>query len=69
MNGSRLIGLPEDFISTSRFICVSVLPRQMTAFTSQNQAMRAAYAAEVPRRLPPRRPFQPDLDGVVVGIC
>lgn len=44
MNGSRLIGLPGDFTSPSRFIRGSVLSRLMPAVKSQNQAMRAAYS-------------------------
>ena len=44
MNGSRLIGLPGDYTSPSRFIRGSVLARLMPAVTSQNQAMRAAYS-------------------------
>jgi len=44
MNGSRLLGLPGDFTSPSRFIRGSVLSHLMPAVKSQNQAMRAAYS-------------------------
>lgn len=44
MNGSRLVGLPGDFTSPSRFIRGSVLSRLMPAVKSQNQAMQAAFS-------------------------
>jgi choloylglycine hydrolase len=44
MNGSRLLGLPGDFTSPSRFIRGSVLARLMPRPTTQDQAMRAAYS-------------------------
>lgn len=53
MNGSRMLGLPGDFTSPSRFIRGSVLTRVVPQAKSQDQAMRAAYSIIQSLQQPP----------------
>jgi penicillin V acylase-like amidase (Ntn superfamily) len=53
MNGSRMLGLPGDFTSPSRFVRGSVLTRVVPQVKSQDQAMRAAFSIIQSLQQPP----------------